>query len=42
MNYPPVAPGTVLLVDTLADEMDTDFGPGDFSLREALAWANGP
>jgi hypothetical protein len=29
-----------LVVDTLADETDGDYSPGDFSLREALAIAN--
>ncbi|WP_197171939.1 choice-of-anchor Q domain-containing protein [Novipirellula aureliae] len=28
------------MVDTTIDELDSDFGPGDFSLREAIAQAN--
>ena len=30
-----------LIVDTLVDEFDGDFSPGDLSLREAIAMANG-
>lgn len=35
-----LAPGS-LVVDTLADELDNNVGPGDFSLREAISAANG-
>ncbi|MEZ6071163.1 MAG: choice-of-anchor Q domain-containing protein [Pirellulales bacterium] len=35
-----MAPPLALVVDTLVDEADTDNGPGDFSLREAIIWAN--
>ncbi|MCX7419404.1 MAG: hypothetical protein NT013_07680, partial [Planctomycetia bacterium] len=35
------APATnTYVVDTLSDELDSDFGPGDFSLREAIERAN--
>lgn len=33
-------PAGALVVDTLADESDGNFGPGDLSLREALQLAN--
>ena len=32
--------GSVLVVDSLADELDGNYGPGGLSLREALLWAN--
>ena len=35
-----LSPG-LLVVDTTIDELDTDFGPGDLSLREATNLANG-
>ncbi len=30
----------ILVVDSLVDELDTDYTPGDFSLREAITLAN--
>jgi predicted outer membrane repeat protein len=33
--------GQSLVVDTLVDENDLNYGPGDLSLREAIALANG-
>jgi len=35
-----LAPTSVLIVDQAVDELDTDFGPGDLSLREAVGLAN--
>jgi len=33
-------PTSILIVDQIVDELDTDFGPGDLSLREAVGLAN--
>ncbi|MEZ6071917.1 MAG: choice-of-anchor Q domain-containing protein [Pirellulales bacterium] len=34
------APTGPVVVDTLVDEFDSDFSPGDVSLREAIGWAD--
>jgi hypothetical protein len=39
-RQPVTVPPIDLIVDTLADEMDTDFSAGDLSLREAVFIAN--